>query len=199
MSLSRELVIGLIIFYSFFLKKKYGYIKSIIIVVLVGLFIYFFGRDLVDKVLFTWETKINMSTSAQDLNELSSGRLDLQFLALNQIVNNPLFGTGFQGFSLDYLNYKGYDNLEGWSTHIYFLTVLWKMGFIAFTFFCFFLYRINKIVFKSVSLTKEDKSIYLVFIIALFIINLFWDALLAPNIIILFMFITSLLSFKKSV
>ncbi|HEX8576505.1 MAG TPA: O-antigen ligase family protein, partial [Flavobacterium sp.] len=197
MSLSRELVLGLIIFFGFLLVKKYGYIKSFTILTFLSGLIYLGFSNLINSIWQVWETKISVGKEATNLNELSSGRLDLQYLAITQLITNPFFGTGFQGYLLNYKSYKGYETLEGWSTHIYFLTALWKMGIIAFTFYSLFFLKILKDVFKYKYLDYNSKSIFIAFIISFLIVNLFWDALLAPNIMILFMFIIGMLSFKN--
>lgn len=196
MSLSRELVLGLIICYTILAIKKWGWIKaSVIIFLCSSIFVYIF-IDLIEFVLRIWETKIAFSKTT-DLNELSSGRLDLQFLALEQIKNNPIFATGFQGYGLNYTSYKGYDDLEGWSTHIYLLTALWKMGILAFAFFLYFFYRIIRKV-KVSHLNENVKNLFWIFIITFFIVNLFWDALLAPNIMMIFVFIIGMFNVKKN-
>lgn len=199
MSLSRELVLALLIFFPFLLVKKYGYIKSFGIILAFCFFIYFGFSNLIHGILSAWETKIAFSNDAKDLNELSSGRLDLQYLAFNQLINNPIFGTGFQGYTLNYASYVGYENLDGWSTHIYFLTVLWKMGIIAFVSYIAFLYTIIKTTYYSNKMEKSEKYLFLVFIVSFVIINLFWDALLAPNIMILFIFLLGMFNYKNKI
>ncbi|MCQ4156849.1 hypothetical protein K6T44_03745 [Riemerella anatipestifer] len=194
MSLSRELVLGLIILYAFISLKKYGVLKTILMFLFLSLLISLFLSDLISIILLNWETKITTSRTS-DLNELSSGRLDLQFLALQQIMNNPFFATGFHGYTLDFRSYKGYDDLEGWSTHVYFLTALWKMGMVAFFFFSLFFYKIVIAIKKTVILNREEKTLYYIFIVAFFVVNLFWDALLASNVMMLFLFIVGMYKF----
>ncbi|EKT4498077.1 O-antigen ligase family protein [Flavobacterium psychrophilum] len=189
LSLSRELVLAIVLFYLIYFLIKYKPIKTFIVIGSLCLIVLVFGKGLIDTVVTAWEYKLYASSSSTSLNELSSGRLDLQELALTQIIDNPLFSTGFNGYTLNHSSYKDYDNLEGWSTHVYLLTCLWKMGLLAFISYLLFWKNILKQMFQNdFSDCEIIKKMLVLFVVNILFVNLFWDALLAPNIMALFSF-----------
>ncbi|WP_316790826.1 O-antigen ligase family protein [Pedobacter frigoris] len=189
LSLSRELLLGLFIFFLWYSLYRFKLFKTLAIVFFIILLTYFFGREIIDGLLLVWETKLSATSGASNLNDLSSGRLDLQELAVRQIVKNPIFATGFNGYILDYTSYKDYDNLDGWSTHIYYLTCIWKMGVLAFVFYAVFWWNtLRKILNSHIPIEHYNHKLLLIFVICLLFINLFWDAFLAPNIMAWFSF-----------
>lgn len=190
LSLSRELVLAMIIFIISYFLIKYSVIKTLVYLVIIIMLIFTFGSKLISTIIEAWEYKLYLSTSSTSLNELSSGRIDLQVLAISQILSNPLFSTGFNGYTLNIASYKDFDNLEGWSTHIYLLTCLWKMGLVAFIAYILFWKNILKQMFSNNKnfFSKSLKKLLVLFVINILFINLFWDALLAPNIMALFSF-----------
>lgn len=188
-SLSREVVLAIIfvIFGTIFklngLKK--GTIFSIIIMIIV-----LYNLDILFGSESAWATKVSQTVDAANLNDLSSGRLELQELAFNQILKSPLTGTGFHGYGLDYSSSTGYDSLEGWTTHIYYLTVIWKAG--LFSSFFLLIFFINAIS-SSIRFTKNhfplSGKIYPMMLFAfLVIINFLWDALLTTNVMCIFVY-----------
>lgn len=189
LSLSRELVLGLTIFYGLFLGNKYGFFKLAIIIVIITLITTSYLSGFLGSLLEVWEFRIDTMLNADNLNDFSSGRLDIQLLALQQILNNPLFATGFQGYSLDF-SIRGYnESLDGVSTHIFFLTALWKMGLVSFSFYIIYWAKLLKgVINRSKVVSKQAQLTVSTFIFTILFINLFWDAFLAPGIMISFAF-----------
>ncbi|HCM33538.1 O-antigen ligase family protein [Chryseobacterium sp.] len=198
LSLSRELVLALLFYYAVFYWKKLGVIRTFLAVILIAIIGKVFFLQYFDAVLDAWATKLDVTKSSSNLNELSSGRIDLQELAIQQLFFNPFFGTGFQGYILNFKSYKGYDNLDGWSTHIYYLTALWKMGIFAFAFYFIYWLKIIKGLFriKNPMILNDDATLLIkIFILSILFVNLFWDAFLAPNVMALFAFFCGTLDF----
>lgn len=189
-SLSREVLLAIIFTASILIFRYLSTSKAIILLLLViltvslGVFYLFDDNS-------SWATKVAQTMAADSLNELSSGRIELQKLAISQLANSPFTGTGFHGYELNFTSSEGYDDLRGWSTHAYYLTTIWKMGLVAGTFFLIFLFLITK---DSMNYSKkyfhESHKMYSVAVICFFIfINLLWDALLATSVMSLFSFL----------
>lgn len=190
-SLSREIVLAILFVALVTLFRRFSFLKAAMLLLLTGVLLYTFGSALVGPDS-AWATRIFQTASADNLNDLTSGRIELQALAFTQVLQSPLTGTGFHGYALNYLSSEGYDDLSGWSTHVYYLTAVWKMGIVAAFFFFLFLYAA---VVESFSSTKRNFSraagFYIVATIAfLFLVNMAWDALLSTNVMSLFAFFT---------
>ncbi|MFM1946673.1 MAG: hypothetical protein RL207_956 [Bacteroidota bacterium] len=198
-SLSRELVLALFLFFLTYSLYKFKLTKTLFLILCTVFLLYIFGKDLIDVFMLAWESKLMSTSGASNLNDFSSGRIDLQVLAIKQIIADPFFGTGFNGYTLDYKSYKNYNNLEGWSTHIYYLTCIWKMGLIAFFFYIFFWFSVLKKMFKhNYSIKRNALKLLLIFVVSMLFINMFWDAFLAPNVMALFSFLCgSIISIKN--
>jgi O-antigen ligase len=187
LSLSRELLLALVLFFLFYSIYKINFFRTLLLLIGISTFVYLFFSSFLNDILFIWDTKLSDSLNALDLNDLSSGRIELQLIALEQVYTNPFFGTGFNGYNL---NYKYTKDLSGWSTHIYYLTSIWKMGLIAFIFYALFWINIFKKMFsKDKEINQHNLFILFLIIIILLFLNLFWDAFLVPNIMIFFSFL----------
>jgi hypothetical protein len=192
-SLSREAIVGLAILLFFYIKdwitkrkknvpKIYRYIAPICLVVLI-----FFRFE---DVFYVWETRLTQSLSSSDINDLSSGRLSLVYLAIEQFLKNPFFGTGFYGYSLYESQISGFeDGLSGWSTHYYILTALWKMG--SLPFFCYLLFWLFALSYQRIEKDSHIRSVYFnrMLLMSWVVLNQFWDALLVPNVMGVIMFV----------
>lgn len=196
-SLSREIVLAILFVGLVTLFRRFNLLKSIFFLVTAGILLYAFGGALVGPDS-AWATRIFQTASADNLNDLTSGRIELQALALTQLLQSPLTGTGFHGYALNYLSSEGYDDLSGWSTHVYYLTAVWKMGMVAALFFFLFLYAAVNESFRSVRKNFADAAgFYIVATIAfLFLVNMAWDALLSTNVMSLFAFFTGAMTFR---
>ena len=83
-----------------------------------------------------------MQSSGEDI---SNGRFIMWLLAIEEFVNNPIVGLGWQGYRYSYAenlfvagNYAGGEDLEGFKyldTHNVYLQVLCETGIIGFVFF----------------------------------------------------------------
>ena len=189
LSLSREIILAIVVVGVVSAFRSMSVLKASIVVATLSFCIYMsIGR--IPSLDSAWRTKIFQTVHAADLNDLSSGRLELQSIAIAQLRRSPLAGTGFYGYALDYKANDANEDLSGWSTHIYYLTTAWKMGLVAAIPFFIFLFRVVKdsITFSRVTFPKSAK-LYTVGLFAFFVVlNMLWDALLAPGIMCLFAF-----------
>ena len=188
-SLSREIVVALYIGMLVWVTLIYGSLTSLLTVLLTV----FAGYLTFDYMLneSIWSSRLLDTFSSSGIDDLSSGRLGLFELSLSQIWARPFTGTGFYGFILDYKSIPGFDDLEGWSTHIYLLTALWKMGAVAFVFFFVWFSVISiKTVRQFYYYNRKTRALLISLAISFcFVINIFWDALLAPNNSMLFLYL----------
>lgn len=199
-SLSREGVLGLVVVFMFMgkdiLKRNpIVFVMGSISALLLMSVLAYLGWSSLEGV---WSTRIDGMASAierGDLDELSSGRLTLYFLAVEQFLKNPLFGNGFYGFQLYNQSFGEYTDLTGWSPHNYLLTSIWKMGVLPLIFFAGFWICIIKSVFKRVS--NDERRLVFRMLIVLGLLNMFWDAFLVPNVMILFSFFLGALNRKR--
>jgi O-Antigen ligase len=191
-SVSREAMIGLSILLLFYIRdwitrkknvpKIYRYFAPICLIIII-----FFRFE---DISYVWETRLIQSFSSSDANDLSSGRLSLVMLAIEQLLRNPFFGTGFYGYSLYENQISGFeDGLAGWSTHYYVLTALWKMGGIPFLFYI--LFWKFALGYQRLEKNSHLRSIYFnrMLLMTWIVLNQFWDALLVPNVMGVIMFI----------
>lgn len=188
-SLSREIVLALSFVGVVTLFRRFTVLQASAFLIATGIMLYAFGGALVSPDS-AWATRILQTTAADNLNDLTSGRIELQILAIRQIFQSPLTGTGFHGYTLNYLSSESYDDLSGWSTHIYYLTTVWKMGVVAaFFYFCFLYQSVSGSLRSSSRNFSNATGFYLTTLIAfLFLVNMAWDALLSTNVMGLFAF-----------
>ena len=124
------------------------------------------------------------------MNALSSGRLDLQYDAVMHLMHYPVTGTGFYGYILTKKYSEGSEDTAGWTTHVYYLTTAWKMGLIGAAFyFTFFAGLIKQSIRFSRKVFPGSAKLYTIALWTfLLVLNMLWDALLAPGIMCLFAF-----------
>jgi len=193
-SLSREIIVGLL-FFSLLIFRKYilrsrlflKYCFAVIILIYIA-----YAILPLDLILSTWDTRFSVtldSINNGSLDDLSSGRIELYRLAINQILSNPLFGNGFFGFQLYNISFGQYDDLTGWSPHNYYLTVIWKMGFIAASVYFLFFYRGLKRFYVLTKFFPKYLPIWWALLTFLVVINQVWDAFLVPNVLSIIMFL----------
>jgi hypothetical protein len=194
-SLSREVILAIAFVVTVYIFRFLNVIKASIILVLFSLCLYV-TFDAMSSLNSPWGTTIYRSVNASDLNELSSGRFELQELALKQLLHLPLTGTGFNGYELDNTERGSLTDLAGWSTHIYYLTIAWKMGLLGACLFFLFLARITKasLIFSRTSFPRSARLYSISLCAFLLILNSFWDALLAPSVMCLFAFFVGSMS-----
>ena len=181
LSLSREIVLAVIVVCIIYGFRHLTFIKITVIISILSFCIYA-NLDKLAAIGALWETKIFLTEHAQDMNSLSSWRLDLQHNAVMQLMPYPLTGTGFYGYKLTKEYSDGNDNIANVSTHIYYLTTAWKMGFIGATFQFMFLAGIVKrsIQFSRKAFPKSAKLYSISLWTFLLVLNMLWDALLSP-------------------
>jgi hypothetical protein len=189
LTFSRELILSLILALSCLFIFKFGFIRYSFFVILtcVILFIY---ADFLLSADAVWYTQLNQTLNSSSLNEMSSGRLDILNIAIQQLIRYPLTGTGFHGFNIDGDMYIEGRSMEGWSPHNYYITVLWKMGLPAGGYYIFLILSKTNLFIKKTRIYFPDGSPYVAIAVYCFLIgpNLFWDALLAYGTMALFSF-----------
>jgi len=184
-SLSREIILTLVLVAILSLFRYLTFMRAVTMISLVSLCLYI-GLSSIPIQGSAWDTKIYQTVNARDLNDLSSGRLELQRIAVEQLLHSPLAGTGFHGYELA----MAHEDLTGWSTHVYYLTVIWKMGLLgALVFFVFLSKIIKNSLDYSFRTFPEAAKLYSILLCAfLIVMNMLWDVLLAPSIMCLFAF-----------
>ncbi|PRW94881.1 O-antigen ligase family protein [Pseudomonas fluorescens] len=119
---------------------------------------------------------------------VSSGRLGLYVILIEDLIKSPLFGTGFSGYGIFDSELGYFDNdvsTSGYTPHNQYLGALWKMGGIAGIFYLIFLWKIIKPFFKAQQEDEYQKRFYIammVIIIPFFtVFNMFQDGLSSPS------------------
>lgn len=199
-SLSREVILTLLLFVVISIISRKNVINYFIALCVVGagiFFFYYFIGSIIDSPLLEAKiAQISAGISMNDLNYISSGRIELYEVALTQLSNNPLFGNGFHGYAL-YANSVGFEgDLDGLSAHNQYLTALWKGG--AF-FFLLYFYLIFLLLKRS-SLFKRNRSsdniLKLFYICVLVVAANLWDVLIIANFGGVFFFLLGVLASK---
>jgi O-antigen ligase len=181
-SLSREAILGYVALISwYFFLYKSGPMKKIVIffIMSIGLL----SILSLDSTSDMWESKTTQiveSVQQGDLDRLSSGRIGLYIVALDQLKQNPVFGNGFHGFQLYTDAIEGFDTVEGLSPHNQYITTIWKMGLLAaipYFLALIILYRKTKILRGTVRYKFLCTLLFVVF----FILANVWDVFIIPN------------------
>ncbi len=189
LSLSREVVLALAVVGIIYGFRHLNLTALAAIAATISLCIYT-NLDRLATIGALWETTIYMTEHSHDMNALSSGRLDLQNDAVMQLIHNPVTGTGFYGYILTKKYSQGSEDSAGWTTHVYYLTTAWKMGLIGAAFyFTFFAGLIKQSISFSRKAFPGSAKLYTIALWTfLLVLNMLWDALLAPGIMCLFAF-----------
>lgn len=183
LSLSRETLLAIIVTGIFSLFRYFKFRNALFLATLICVASGFSIYSMFDENS-SWAVKVAQTIAADNLNELSSGRFELQQIALRQVMELPITGTGFYGFELNYTTSESYESLSGWSPHLYYLTTIWKMGLIAALFYFIFFFFIlrDSFLFSNIYYSKSSKFYFVAMFSFLFIINLLWDAMLAASV-----------------
>ena len=126
------------------------------------------------------QSKTSLSDSEfKQIDSISTGRFGLAKKAVEEFSASPLFGNGFYGYDR---SLRDISTAENSSTHIYYLTLLWKGGVIFFLVFGLFLFFAFYEAFKS-----KAKSTNFIFFISSGVLLAFgplaltWDILAVPS------------------
>lgn len=119
---------------------------------------------------------------------VTSGRLEIYGILLNDLKNSPVFGTGFSGYGL-FDSDLGFFNAEfsdtGYTPHNQYLGALWKMGLLAGIPYIIFLLKTIAAFPAHYSKTTQSRRIALamgiVLIPFLLAFNVFQDGLSSPS------------------
>lgn len=193
---SRGVLIGLLtisIFIYLILNGKHK-IKYIGYICIVYLLLNVINPHLIDNILSRF------ILNNQDLNELSSGRLDIYKYLIKLFFENPFFGIGMNNFCEYPIN--GYIVEDG---HNFILTYLSSIGFFGTLFFILWLYfKLNKpikLLIKNKFSNYTDK--YYIMSILMSVIFMIIHGLFEPSIttfiplIIFNIYISGLYSYSK--
>lgn len=164
--------IGVVIFIVLSLRTYKSVLRVICVsLIAIVLFLSFFGEL---SASFS-NTRIYYSyklLQAGDWAGFSSGRDKLYIMAISDLRQDPIFGTGFRGYNL---NYEG---VKSSSTHNQYLTVLWKMGIVASIFYILHILFVLMRYHKMAS-TVSKRWVYTILICSS-VIALVWDIFLVP-------------------
>lgn len=125
-SSSRQAILGLLIFLYFFCTAKIlrGIVfLSILATIAVSI-------DMPDYFIAKMDVKTEALRDA-NYDSFTAGRLQIYKEMLNGIVENPIVGSLFSGFSESMYAEKIYGRSSGLSPHNQYLGSLWKMGIVA--------------------------------------------------------------------
>ncbi|NVZ34985.1 O-antigen ligase family protein [Pseudomonas sp. A4002] len=119
---------------------------------------------------------------------VSSGRLGLYMIIIDDLISSPIFGTGFGGYGLFNSELGYFDNdvsTSGYTPHNQYLGAIWKMGGLAGLFYLIFLWSIVKPFFKIPQSDEFQKRFYIAMmamVIPFFtVFNVFQDGLSSPS------------------
>lgn len=119
---------------------------------------------------------------------VSSGRLGLYFILFDDLMDSPIFGTGFSGYGLfdSHMDYFTHDvSTSGYTPHNQYLGALWKMGILPGIFYLAFLWSITYPHLRAPQVTPMQRRMYIAMasmIIPFFtVFNVFQDGLSSPS------------------
>ena len=195
-SLSREAVLGTLVFSLLFIIKLFRINKVYSILLCINLFLMIFITVIVygDKLMIIWSDKMSISSAAitaGDMDRLSTGRLSLVTVAISDISKNLVFGTGFHGFTL-YGHVGDFEVGMDSTPHNQYLTAIWKMGILPSIFyFCFFYNSLKKLYFLQRRHIKTNifAGIWTLVIVYLLVFSFLWDVFLVPLLGMMIMFL----------
>lgn len=189
-SLSRMAVAGTIpiLFYAWKELRNDVRLISIGFVCLLGISIFVSGVP-TDGVGFSGAKadQIKKGVEQGDLDYISSGRLTLYSIALQEVARNPIMGTYFGGYQTHVSSIAGFDTVVGLSPHNQYITAIWKMGVPGALMYFLFLYMIFLKIRSSPLPFSRKWGKRLLFIVLVIFSNL-WDVLMVPNVGALFFF-----------
>jgi hypothetical protein len=189
-SLSREAILGyfaLLLWYVY--SDKVGYFqKTAMTCLIVGGLIFVFSLDSTTEMLAAKTTQIVEGIEEGDFDKITSGRLGLQSVAVEQFSHNVFFGNGFHGFQLYTQDIIGFETVEGLSPHNQLVTTFWKMGALAAL--PYFLSLI--LLFKMLGhIRGTDRYTFFraFLVVVFFVLATVWDVLIIPNFAALLFFV----------
>ena len=119
---------------------------------------------------------------------VSSGRLGLYMIIIDDLISSPIFGTGFGGYGLFNSELGYFDNdvsTSGYTPHNQYLGAIWKMGGLAGFFYLIFLWSIVRPFFKAPQADEYQRKFYIAMmaiIVPFFtVFNVFQDGLSSPS------------------
>lgn len=201
-SLSREVILGFAFFiYLFYLTCVASVKRRLLLFFAISsvIFSYFFAGQILESEFLN--AKINQvidGWAIGDLNHITSGRIELYEVALNQILQSPVVGTGFHGYQLlpELISFDM--DPVGLSPHNQYLTTIWKGGLvflIAYYLNLLFLLKKSKVLLPKIR-QFDSLSIYVVCV--LLILANVWDVLMVANFGAAFFFILGVLEAREN-
>lgn len=119
---------------------------------------------------------------------VSSGRLGLYIIFVDDLIHSPIFGTGFSGYGIFDSQMAYFTNdvsTSGYTPHNQYLGALWKMGLVPGVFYLTFLWSITYPHFKAPQVTPLQRRMYIamaaMIIPFFFVFNVFQDGLSSPS------------------
>jgi len=171
-------ILGTAIVYAF--KNRTSAIRSIVAILLIVLATGF---------CYTRMTESRMLNSLAHIDrgadEFATGRIELAIEAFREIVASPFIGNGFSGYGR-YLSDEGGSKALSMnsSTHIYYLTLIWKGGLLFFVPFALMLLINLKACWlarKKTDATPERFYAWSAVLMAFGPMAMAWDILIVPS------------------
>lgn len=126
--------------------------------------------------------------SSGNWDGVSSGRLGLYMIIVEDLIKSPIFGTGFAGYGLFDSELGYFDNdvsTSGYTPHNQYLGAIWKMGGLAGVFYIAFLWSIVRPFFKTPQIDDYQRRFHIAMMILIVpfftVFNVFQDGLSSPS------------------
>lgn len=143
-------------------------------------------------------SQIQQGLATGDFDSLSSGRLSLYYAATLDILQNPISGSAFHGFTAGAEALTAFDELSGLSPHNQYITTVWKMGPIAALFYFMMLVAMVRKSLKQSSIS--DRRWLIGLLLGTFVIFCStWDVLIVPNVGALVFFVLGLFASRDKI
>lgn len=143
-------------------------------------------ETLKDVKMLLNESEKNQTTQDFSIqsDKISSGRVELAKVGIEEVLNSPLIGNGFSGYGRYSNKEKSFTLNANSSCHIYYLTLLWKGGLLFFLpFMAMLLMNFKNILKYPSSKTTNMEKFFAMscFLMAFGPMTLTWDILIVPS------------------
>lgn len=141
--------------------------------------------------------KKDRATSVTQADTMSSGRIGLVRAAWSDIVSSPILGNGFRGYGA-FGNYPmDYGTTNNSSTHVYYVTLLWKGGVLFLIPYLLLLALLARRLWRRRHALLRDERFFIVAacVVTFGFLALTWDILIVPSAGALAYFLLGLLAF----
>ena len=117
-------------------------------------------------------------------DEFATGRIELAIEGVKEVVASPIIGSGFSGYGRYSTEGKSQALIANTSTHIYYLTLLWKGGLIFFIPFMAMILLNLKSAITGTRMTEKSPERFFAWAAVLMAFGpmaMAWDILIVPS------------------